>query len=66
MLISVKLYLEVVIKRKSHSWDVRTFLSIVWNVIMSKRDYLKANNSEYCNEPTKETLGAVFALVANK
>ena len=66
MLISVKLYLEVVIKRKSNSWDVRTFLSIVWNVIMSKRDYLKANNSECCNEPTKETLGAVFALVANK
>ena len=45
----VKLYLEVVIKRKSNYWDVRTFLSIVWNVVMSKRDYLEANNAEYCN-----------------
>ena len=35
MWISVKLFLEVVTKRKSNSWDVRTFSSIVGNVFNS-------------------------------
>ena len=31
----ISLKLEVVIKRKSYSWDVRIFYSIIWNVIKS-------------------------------
>ena len=50
MWISLKLFLEIVIKRKSNSWDVRSFWSIVWNVIKSTRDCLKANNAKYCND----------------
>ena len=50
----LSLLLEVKIKRKSNSWDIRTLLSIVWNAI--KCDYLKTNNKEYyCNGSFEKT-----------
>ena len=45
----LKLFSEIVIKRKSNSWEVCSFQSIVWNVIKSTADCLKANNAEHCN-----------------
>ena len=43
MWISLKFFLEILIKRKSNSWDVRKFKSIVSNIINSARDCLEAN-----------------------
>ena len=54
MWILLKLFLAVVIKQKSNSWEVRTSQSIVWNVIKSTRDRLKAKNTEYYNGDTPE------------
>ena len=54
MWILLTLFLAVVIKQKSNSWEVRTFQSIVWNVIKSTQDRLKGKNTEYCNGDTPE------------
>ena len=70
MWISVKLFLEVVIKRKSNSWDVRTLKSIVWNVIELTRDRLKANknNAEYCigATPREHNVPSSLLITLNK
>ena len=42
-----KLFLEVVLKRKSNSWEVRIFKSIVRDIFKSMRDCPNANNAEY-------------------
>ena len=70
MWISLKLFLEVVIKRKSNSWDVRTLKSIVWNVIELTRDRLKANknNAEYCigATPREHNVPSSLLITLNK
>ena len=45
----LRYFLEVVIKQRSYSWNIRTFSTIALNVIKSKCDCLRANNAEYCN-----------------
>ena len=47
MWISLKLFLEVSVNRKSDSWDVSTFKSIVLNVMKSTGDCLEVNNAEW-------------------
>ena len=44
--ISLRLLLEVVIKRKSNSWDLSTFKSTVCNITKSMYDCLKENNAQ--------------------
>ena len=59
-LISVTLFLEFVINRSnSKSWDVRTFVSIVCNVINSTRGCLKAIAQNHATYPG--TLSALRA-----
>ena len=59
-LISVTLFLGFVLNRSnSKSWDVRTFLSIVCNVINSTRDCLKAIAQNHATYPG--TLSALRA-----
>ena len=58
--------LEVEIKRKSNSWDVRTLWSIVWNAIKSTCDCLQTNNAEHCNDDCWFSLDNTMNLVGNK
>lgn len=63
MWILLTLFLEMVIKRKSNSWDFPTFQSIFWNVIKTTRDRVKAKNAEYCDSDTpKEHNVLLFSL----
>ena len=65
-LISVTLFLEFAINPSNSikSWDVRTFLSIVCNVINSTRDCLKATAQNHATYPG--TLSALRAPILKR